>query len=510
MNISQIDREMEKAYRRYGLSGDESLEYIGLIIQDNICSGTKVYRRLSEQCDEYEIVEDYKNLDFFKKIVVFAQIYDFSSRKDDEGREYMRLVFLPFKNVLSNERRFDDLLRLCQLYDYKNYFVQLLSFYAGIEFTGTSPLLKMGVELDDKGNVLEAKVYFALKSYDDKYDTLGRWHKYLDCKKIIDESLLLLEMKILENQFLHVGKNLEKIYYFPVFMGVNFSKDYTEMKVYYQTCFPDYTRNNILYYENELIKNILLNQEQFIELNHKYMDKGLFIDGISYSIIKDQKQGFSTPIWKPYYSVYTKDLARKREIDYYNYEPTVIKDLDYKQYQQVLLVDEKDRPVGTMDKNLAHRVGARHRAFSVFLHDGKKNMIIQKRAAAKYHSPSLWTNACCSHPFTKFIREEAIFRLKEELGISNVQLKEIFTFSYNEEVGNGLIENEIDHVFVGKYNGKIELNLEETDEIMYISFPTLLDRINKEPEKYTIWFRMAAARVIDYLIKETEYDRTMH
>lgn len=79
MNISQIDREMEKAYRRYGLSGDESLEYIGLIIQDNICSGTKVYRRLSEQCDEYEIVEDYKNLDFFKKIVVFAQIYDFSS-----------------------------------------------------------------------------------------------------------------------------------------------------------------------------------------------------------------------------------------------------------------------------------------------------------------------------------------------------------------------------------------------------------------------------------------------
>ena len=82
--------------------------------------------------------------------------------------------------------------------------------------------------------------------------------------------------------------------------------------------------------------------------------------------------------------------------------------------------------------------------------------------------------------------------------------------SYNEEVGNGLIENEIDHVFIGKYNGKIELNLEETDEIMYISFSTLLDRINKEPEKYTIWFRMAAARVIDYLIKETEDDGTMH
>ena len=510
MNISQIDKEMEKACRRYGPSGDESLEYIGLIIQNNICSGTKVYRRLSEQCNEYEIVEDYKNLDFFKKIVTFAQIYDFSSRKDNEGRDYMRLVFLPFKNVLSNEKKFDELLRLCQLYDYKNYFMQLLSFYACIEFTGTSPLLKMGVELDDKGNVLEAKVYFALKSYDDQYDTLGRWHKYLDCKKIIDESLQLLGMQTLEKQFLHVAINLEKIYYFPVFMGVNFSEDYTEMKVYYQSCFPDYTRDKILYYENELTKNILLTSEQFIKLNNKYLEKDLFIDGISYSIIKDQNQRFSTPIWKPYYTMYTKDLVIKREIDYYNYEPTVIEDLDYKQYQEVLLVDEKDRPLGTMNKNVAHRLGARHRAFSVFLHDGKKNMIIQKRSATKYHSPSLWTNTCCSHPFTKFIREEAIFRLKEELGIKNIQLKEIFTFSYNEEVGNGLIENEIDHVFVGKYEGKIELNLEETDEIMYIPFPTLLDRINKEPEKYTIWFRMTASRVIDYLIKETEDDGTMH
>ena len=66
--------------------------------------------------------------------------------------------------------------------------------------------------------------------------------------------------------------------------------------------------------------------------------------------------------------------------------------------EEVILVDETDTPLGKMEKMEAHRKALLHRAFSVFIFNSKGEMFLQRRAAGKYHSPGLWTNACCSHP----------------------------------------------------------------------------------------------------------------
>ena len=122
---------------------------------------------------------------------------------------------------------------------------------------------------------------------------------------------------------------------------------------------------------------------------------------------------------------------------------------------KVILVNEKDQPIGLMDKMEAHQKGILHRAFSVFLFDKKGRMLLQQRAKEKYHGALLWTNACCSHPFeNEKIEDAAQRRMREELGVTT-PLEKIFCFTYHAAVENELIEHEYDHVFAGEYEGNI-------------------------------------------------------
>src|SRR5258705_9255778 len=126
--------------------------------------------------------------------------------------------------------------------------------------------------------------------------------------------------------------------------------------------------------------------------------------------------------------------------------------------EEVILVNENDEQVGVMEKMEAHQKGLLHRAFSVFIFNEKGQMLLQQRAATKYHSGGKWSNACCSHPRPgEELEAAAKRRLREELGIGTT-LKKIFEFSYKVEFENGLTENELDHVFAGQYGGKINLN----------------------------------------------------
>jgi len=121
--------------------------------------------------------------------------------------------------------------------------------------------------------------------------------------------------------------------------------------------------------------------------------------------------------------------------------------------EQVILVNEQDEQVGIMEKMQAHREGKLHRAFSVFIFNNKREMLLQQRALNKYHSGGLWTNACCSHPKPNESTEAAAKRrLKEELGFETT-LEKNFDFTYKADFENGLTEYEFDHVFSGVYNG---------------------------------------------------------
>jgi isopentenyl-diphosphate Delta-isomerase len=166
--------------------------------------------------------------------------------------------------------------------------------------------------------------------------------------------------------------------------------------------------------------------------------------------------------------------------------------------EQVILVNEQDEEVGVMEKIQAHKEGKLHRAFSIFIFNEKNEMLLQKRAASKYHSPNLWTNACCSHPRPdENIDRAAARRLTEEMGISNVHLYKKFSFIYNAPFENGLTEHELDYVFVGRTDNVPMLNEDEVSEYKYASLASITEDLEINPTNYTVWFKIAFPKLLN-------------
>lgn len=158
--------------------------------------------------------------------------------------------------------------------------------------------------------------------------------------------------------------------------------------------------------------------------------------------------------------------------------------------EQVVLISENDEVLGLMDKMQAHENGILHRAFSVFLFNDKGEVLLQRRAADKYHSPNQWTNAVCSHPRAEEnYLQGAHRRMKEELGIE-AEITPKFHFIYKANVGGNLWEHELDHVFTGSYTGEFNLNKDEVSEVRYISMNALDEEMKLNPENFTEWFKI--------------------
>lgn len=157
----------------------------------------------------------------------------------------------------------------------------------------------------------------------------------------------------------------------------------------------------------------------------------------------------------------------------------------------VVLVDENDNETGLMEKMEAHEKAILHRAFSIFIFNSKGEMLIHRRALTKYHTPGLWTNACCSHPRkSESLNDATNRRLMEEMGM-RCELKKAFDFVYKADVGQGLTEHEFDHVFVGTTDELPLINPDEVDSYKYISLPELRKWIAEQPELFTAWFKIA-------------------
>jgi len=167
----------------------------------------------------------------------------------------------------------------------------------------------------------------------------------------------------------------------------------------------------------------------------------------------------------------------------------------------VILVDENDRPVGTAPKLDAHlNGGALHRAFSIFIFNSAGRILLQRRAAGKYHFGGLWTNACCSHPRKgQTLEQSAHARLRHEFGF-DAPLKELFSFVYRaEDPASGLTEHEFDHVFVGRFDGTPAPNPEEIGGWEWVDRSRLLRDVSEHPERFTPWFRIVLERVLEHV-----------
>lgn len=168
----------------------------------------------------------------------------------------------------------------------------------------------------------------------------------------------------------------------------------------------------------------------------------------------------------------------------------------------LVLVNEQDEAIGTMEKMEVHRKALLHRAFSVFIFNSKGEMLLQRRALQKYHSGGLWTNACCSHPFpTETPVSAAMRRMKEELGFTT-QVEPAFSFIYKAVLDNELTEYEFDHVLVGVYDGELLLNADEVGDYCFRSMEDLKAHLAQYPDKYTAWFKIAVPMLEAYLTRK--------
>lgn len=156
----------------------------------------------------------------------------------------------------------------------------------------------------------------------------------------------------------------------------------------------------------------------------------------------------------------------------------------------VILVDENDNQIGLMPKMEAHEKAVLHRAFSVFVFNKKGDLMIQQRAASKYHSPLLWTNTCCSHQKAGETNIEAgKRRLFEEMGFTT-ELEEVFSFIYKAPFDNGLTEHELDYVLIGYFDDKPTINKEEVVDYKWMNLEDVKADIQKNPQNYTAWFQI--------------------
>ncbi len=165
----------------------------------------------------------------------------------------------------------------------------------------------------------------------------------------------------------------------------------------------------------------------------------------------------------------------------------------------VILVNKSDQQIGMMPKMEAHEKGILHRAFSVFIFNDKGELLLQKRAAHKYHSPNEWTNTCCSHQRNGETNISAgKRRLYEEMGF-NCDLKNVFSFIYKAPFSNGLTEHELDHVMIGYYNENPSINKEEVVDFKWMKLENIKTDINNNPKRYTAWFKIIFKEYYDRL-----------
>jgi isopentenyl-diphosphate delta-isomerase len=170
-----------------------------------------------------------------------------------------------------------------------------------------------------------------------------------------------------------------------------------------------------------------------------------------------------------------------------------------KMEEHVVLVNEQDGALGTMGKLEAHRKGALHRALSIFVLNDRGEVLMHQRAHGKYHSGGLWTNTCCSHPRAgEDVKAASSRRLFEEMGI-RCELEHAFTFLYRAEVGNGLVEHELDHVFIGKHEGPAHPDPLEVNNVAWISVPQLDAALRERPQEFTAWVKLCWPRVKEHL-----------
>jgi isopentenyl-diphosphate Delta-isomerase len=157
--------------------------------------------------------------------------------------------------------------------------------------------------------------------------------------------------------------------------------------------------------------------------------------------------------------------------------------------EQLILVDESNRATGSAGKTAIHRAGLLHRAFSIFIVDGRGRIVVQQRSRNKYHSGGLWANSCCGHPRPgERTISAARRRLNEELGVTSA-LSFGFFARYQAELGDGMHENEFVYIYFGRLRSQPRPDPAEVADVAHWSFADITRLIERDPNSFAFWLK---------------------
>lgn len=152
-----------------------------------------------------------------------------------------------------------------------------------------------------------------------------------------------------------------------------------------------------------------------------------------------------------------------------------------------------------VDKLEVHKRGLRHKAVSVFVIRGT-DVLIQRRALGKYHTPGLWANTCCTHPDWNEAPEVcATRRLREELGITGLHPEHRDCVEYRADVGAGMVEHEVVDIYLARADKGLSVtpNSDEVMEVRWVNYQDLQAEVARWPERFTPWMKIYLAEHSD-------------
>lgn len=171
--------------------------------------------------------------------------------------------------------------------------------------------------------------------------------------------------------------------------------------------------------------------------------------------------------------------------------------------EELILVDELDREIGARSKSECHEgSGILHRAFSIFVFNRDDELLLQQRSAEKPLWPNYWSNTCCSHPRRGESMETAVSRrLEQELGFE-CPLTFLYKFKYHAQYGAVGAEHEYCWVYFGRYDGPVDVNVNEIGDWRFVGVGDLDAELEASPERFTPWFKMEWTRIRDEFLED--------
>lgn len=157
--------------------------------------------------------------------------------------------------------------------------------------------------------------------------------------------------------------------------------------------------------------------------------------------------------------------------------------------EQVIVVDEENNEICTAEKEMVHtKTTPLHRAFSLFLFNGKKQLLVTQRAHTKKTFPGIWTNSVCGHVSPGETALDACNRrVKEELGVTPHDIREVSPYRYRFSDANGIVENEICPIFIGFTDNDPLPDRKEVGQWRWIDWKEFLLTIQEKPGTFSPW-----------------------